>query len=53
VGQRCVVEEAREIFLGAGIADHTFDLAGGDVEGSDQSLSAVAAVLEFAPLDLA
>src|SRR5438477_4018002 len=46
-------EEAREILLSPGIADHTFDLAGGNVEGRDQGLSAVAVILEFPPLDLA
>jgi len=46
-------EKSREILFGPGIADHAFDLAGGDVEGGDQGLSAMAAVLELAPLDLA
>ena len=46
-------EKSREIPFGPGIADHAFDLAGGDVEGGDQGLSAVAAVLELTPLDLA
>src|SRR5437660_11670957 len=31
--------------LRPGIADHAFDLAGGDVESGDQGLSAMAAVL--------
>src|ERR1700737_760313 len=46
-------EKSREILLSPGIADHALDLAGGNVEGRDQGLSAVAAVLELAPLDLA
>src|SRR6266852_926335 len=46
-------EKSREILLRAGIADHAFDLAGGNIEGGDQGLSAVAAVLELTPLDLA
>ena len=46
-------EKSREILFGPGIADHAFDLAGGDVESGDQGLSAMAAVLELAPLDLA
>src|SRR5208282_894600 len=46
-------EKSREILFGPGIADHAFNLAGGDVEGGDQGLSAMAAVLELAPLDLA
>src|SRR6266849_5150810 len=46
-------EKSREIPFGPGIADHAFDLAGGDVEGGDQGLSAMAAVLELTPLDLA
>src|ERR1700676_4451524 len=44
-------EKSGEILLCTRVADHAFDLAGGDVEGSDQGLSAVAAVLELAPLD--
>ena len=46
-------EKARKILFGPGIADHPFDLAGGNVEGRNQSLSTVAAVLELTPLDLA
>ena len=46
-------EKSREVLFGPGIADHAFDLAGGDVEGGDQGLSAMAAILELAPLDLA
>jgi hypothetical protein len=46
-------EKSREILFGPPIADHAFDLAGGDVEGGDQGLRAMAAVLELAPLDLA
>ena len=48
-----VAEKPCEVVLRPGIADHAFDLAGGDVEGGDQGLSAMAAVLELAPLDLA
>src|ERR1700730_14499913 len=43
-------EKSLEILLSPGIADHAFDLAGGNVEGCDQGLSAVVAVLELAPL---
>ncbi len=46
-------EKARKILFGPGIADHAFDLAGGDIEGGNQGLSAVAAILELTPLDLA
>src|ERR1051325_5067614 len=46
-------EKARKILFGAGIADDAFDLAGGDIEGRNQGLSSVAAVLELTPLDLA
>src|ERR1700730_1386865 len=35
-------EKSGEILLSPGIADHAFDLAGGNVEGRDQGLSAVA-----------
>ena len=28
-------EKSREVLLGTGIADHAFDLTGGDVEGCD------------------
>src|SRR6266581_890201 len=48
-----VAEKSCEILLGPGLADRPLDLAGGDVEGGDQGLSAMAAVLELAPLDLA
>src|ERR1043166_6428815 len=48
-----VAEKSREILFGPGIADHTLDLAGSDVEGGDQGLSAVSAVLELAPFHLA
>src|SRR6266480_65852 len=48
-----VAEKSCEILLGSGIADHALDLAGGNVEGGDQGLSAVAPVLELAPLDFA
>jgi len=33
-------EKSREILFGPGITDHAFDLAGGDVEGGNQGLSA-------------
>src|SRR5215467_9961185 len=46
-------EKARKILFGPGIADHAFDLAGGDIEGRNQGLSAVAAILELTSLDLA
>jgi hypothetical protein len=46
-----VTEKASEILLGPGVADDPFDLAGGNVEGSDQGLSAVASVLELTSLD--
>src|SRR5262245_28405766 len=46
-------EKARKILFGPGIADHALDLAGGDVEGGNQGLSAMAAVLELTPFDLA
>jgi hypothetical protein len=48
-----VAEKTREILLSPCIADHPFDLAGGDIESGDQGLSAVTPVLELAPLDLA
>jgi len=48
-----VAEKASEILLGPGIADHPFDLAGGNVEGSDEGLSAVAMILELTSLDFA
>src|ERR1700730_2931285 len=46
-------EKARKILFGPGIADHAFDLAGGDIEGRNQGLSAVAAIFELTPLNLA
>ncbi len=46
-------EKSGEILLGARVTDHASDLAGGDVERGDQGLSAMAAVLELTPLDLA
>jgi hypothetical protein len=46
-------QKPRKILLIAGIADHAFDSAASDVEGGDQGLCAVAAILEFASLDLA
>jgi hypothetical protein len=38
--------------ISSGGADHTPNLAGGNLEGGDQGLSAVAAVLELATLDV-
>src|SRR5882757_11141156 len=35
-----VAEKSREILFRPGVADHPLDLAGGDVESRDQSLSA-------------
>jgi hypothetical protein len=46
-------EKSREVLFAAGIADHAFDLTGGDVEGGDQHLSAVSTIFEFVPFDLA
>src|SRR6266568_4265851 len=46
-------EKAREILFAAGIADHDFDVAGGHIEGRNQGLSAMAAILELTPLDFA
>src|SRR5579863_3534798 len=46
-------EKPCEVILRPGIADHAFDCAGGDVEGGDQGLSAMTAVLELTPFDLA
>jgi hypothetical protein len=48
-----VVEKSCEVVLAAGVADHALDLAGGDVEGGDQHLSAMTAVFELMPLELA
>src|SRR4030088_2987553 len=48
-----VAEKSREVLLAAGISDHALDLAGGDVEGGDQRLSAVTAIFELVPFDLA
>src|SRR6516165_809881 len=47
------VEKTSKVLLGPGVADHPGDFADRDVETGDQGLSAVAAILEFAPLDLA
>ena len=47
------VEKPRKILLTAGVTDHAFDGAECDVESGDQGLCAVAAILEFTPLDLA
>src|SRR5207244_3004123 len=48
-----VVEKSRKIPFSAGFADHALDLAGGNIEGGDQGLSAVAAVLELTPRRMA
>src|SRR5258708_19891862 len=37
-------EKAREILFGPGITNHAFDLAGGNIEGRNQGLSAIAAI---------
>src|SRR5580658_2691818 len=47
------VEKTSKVLLGAGVADHPDDFADRDIETGDQGLRAVAAILEFAPLDLA
>src|SRR6516164_9356825 len=47
------VEKTSKVLLGPGVADHPGDFADCDIETGDQSLRAVAAILEFAPLDLA
>ena len=52
-GAQQPAEKARKILFGPGIADHAFDLASGNIEGRNQGLSAVAAILELTPLDLA
>ena len=45
------VEKTSKVLLGPGVADHPGDFAGRDIETGDQGLRAVAAILEFAPLD--
>jgi len=52
-GAQQPAQKARKILLGSGIADHAFDLAGGNIEGRNQGLRAMAAILELMPLDLA
>src|ERR1700730_6795105 len=47
------VEKTCKVLLGPGVADHPGDFADRDIETGDQGLRAVAAILEFAPLDLA
>ena len=47
------VEKTGKVLLGPGVADHPDDFADRDIETGDQGLRAVAAILEFAPLDLA
>src|SRR6202030_2939075 len=47
------VEKTCKVLLGPGVADYGGDFADGDIETGDQGLRAVAAILEFAPLDLA
>ena len=46
------VEKPSKVLLGPGIADHPGDFADRDIETGDQGLRAVAAILEFAPLDV-
>src|SRR6516164_6628919 len=46
------VEKTSKVLLGPGVADHPGDFADRDIETGDQGLRAVAAILEFAPLDL-
>jgi hypothetical protein len=46
-------EKSREILFGSSIADDALDLAGGNVEGGDQGLSAVPPVFELKSFDLA
>ena len=48
-----MAEKARKILFGPGIADHAFDLAGGNIEGRNQGLGAMTVIFEFTPLDLA
>src|SRR6202166_3058814 len=45
------VEKSCTILLGPGVADHPGHFAVRDIKGCDQGLSAVAAILELAPLD--
>src|ERR1700724_4111250 len=45
------VEKSCKILLGPGVADHPGDFAVRGIKGCDQGLSAVAAILELAPLD--
>src|ERR1700716_121216 len=47
------VEKTCKVLLGPGVADHPGDFADRDIETGDQGLRAVAAILEFARLDLA
>src|SRR5215468_7008036 len=47
------VEKTSKVLLGPGVADHPGDFADRNIETGDQGLRAVAAILEFAPLDLA
>src|ERR1700732_3666744 len=47
------VEKTCKVLLGPGVADPPGDFADRDIETGDQGLRAVAAILEFAPLDLA
>src|SRR5215204_1046971 len=52
-GAQQAAEKSRETLLSPPIADDPFHLAGGDVEGGDQGLSAVTAIFELTPLDFA
>src|SRR6516164_4889171 len=47
------VEKTSKVLLGPGVADHPGDFADRDIETGDQGLRAVAAILEFEPLDFA
>src|SRR6516225_5448480 len=47
------VEKTSKVLLGPGVTDHPGDFADRNIETGDQGLRAVAAILEFAPLDLA
>src|SRR3984893_12919291 len=47
------VEKTCKILVGLRVADHPRDFADRNIESRDQSLRAVAAILELAPLDLA
>jgi hypothetical protein len=52
-GAQQPAEKACKILFSPPVADHAFDFAGGNIEGRNQGLRAMAAVLELAPLDFA